>query len=67
MNVISVTQAAKKWGVSRQRVLVWCQTGRIPGAALKMHLDRPFWEIPENSEKPESLLPYGVKRQSEKK
>ena len=67
MNVISVTQAAKKWGVSRQRVLVWCQTGRIPGAALKPHFDRPFWEIPENSEKPESLLPYGVKSESKKK
>ncbi len=49
--------AAKRWGVSRQRVMQWLADGRIPGA--EPHAD-PFgriaWTIPAAAKRPEPLV-----------
>lgn len=48
MNYLSVSQIAKKWGVSTRRIQVLCGDGRIPGA---MRVGT-FWVIPEDATKP---------------
>lgn len=48
MKYISVSQAAKKWGVSERSVRGYCADGKIPNAFLT----GKTWNIPENAEKP---------------
>lgn len=48
MGYLSITQTAKKWGVSGRRVQLLCVQGRIPGA-IKIG---SYWAVPEETEKP---------------
>ena len=48
MNYISVSAAAKKWGLSGRSVRNYCAEGRVSGAILV----GKTWMIPENTEKP---------------
>ena len=48
MGYLSITQIAKKWGVSGRRVQLLCVQGRIPGA-IKIG---SYWAVPEETEKP---------------
>ena len=48
MNYISVTEIAKKWGISERSVRNYCAEGRVEGAILV----GKTWTIPENAEKP---------------
>ena len=48
MNYITTTQAGVKWGVSRRRVIILCQEGRVAGAQQAGR----NWIIPEDAEKP---------------
>ena len=49
MRHISVSETAKKWGVSERSVRNYCAQGRVNGAFLA----GKTWNIPENAEKPE--------------
>ena len=49
MNYITTTQAGVKWGVSRRRVIILCQEGRVAGAQQAGR----NWIIPEDAEKRE--------------
>jgi hypothetical protein len=49
MKYLSVTETAKKWGVSERSVRNYCAEGRIDGAFLT----GKTWNIPENAVKPE--------------
>ena len=48
MVVMTLKEAAEKWGVTPRRVNYYCAGGRIPGA-VKM---AGVWLIPRNAEKP---------------
>lgn len=48
MEYITTVEAAEKWHISRRRVNVLCDQGRIEGAVLKGKL----WLIPDSTEKP---------------
>lgn len=48
MNYISVSAAAKKWGISERSVRNYCAEGRVSGATIL----GKTWMIPENAEKP---------------
>ena len=48
MNYLSVTNIAKKWGVSERSVRNYCAQGRVPGAILV----GKTWTIPEDALKP---------------
>ena len=48
MNYLTTAEIAEKWGISRRRVTVLCETGRIPGVVQK----GPMWLIPERAQKP---------------
>lgn len=54
---ISPTTAAKKWGVSRQRVHRWLSEGRIPGAIPREILGKTVWHVPKNAKRPEKQTP----------
>ena len=47
--VMSVNQAAEKWGISPRRVSRLCQEGRIPGAFKPASR---FWLIPADTKRP---------------
>ena len=49
MKLISVSEAAEKWGVAARTVRNYCAHGRIPGAVL----DGKIWRLPEDAERPE--------------
>ena len=49
MEVLTSTEMAKKWGLSRRRVTTYCTNGRIEGAIMKGNT----WLIPDNAIKPE--------------
>lgn len=51
MKYISVSEAARKWGVSERSVRGYCASDRIPNAFLT----GKTWNIPENAEKPERI------------
>ncbi len=51
MNMISVSDAAAKWGVAERTVRNYCANDRIPGAVLK----GKTWWIPEEAERPERI------------
>ena len=48
MNYVSVSEIAKKWGVSERAVRNYCAEGRVAGAIL----EGKTWRIPENADKP---------------
>ena len=48
MEYLSISQTAKKWGLSKRRVLVLCSENRIPGV---MRVGS-YWAIPADAEKP---------------
>lgn len=48
MEYISVTEAAKKWGISERRVQKLCEENRIQGVAKFSYM----WMIPKDAEKP---------------
>jgi hypothetical protein len=47
--LISISEAAEKWGITRRRVQVLCAQNRIPDLT-KFGI---AWAIPKNAEKPE--------------
>lgn len=49
MELLTTSEVAKKWDISRRRVTTLCAQGRIEGAILKGNT----WLIPENAEKPD--------------
>ena len=49
MELLTTTEMAKKWGLSRRRVTTYCTYGRIDGAIMKGNT----WLIPDNAQKPE--------------
>lgn len=48
MDYLSAKEAAEKWNISRRRVQILCEEGRIPGA-FKLS---DVWIIPKDAEKP---------------
>ena len=48
MELLTTTEMAKKWNISRRRVSLLCVEGRIEGAILK----GKTWLIPADAEKP---------------
>ena len=49
MEYLTTSEAAEKWNISRRRVTVLCEEGRIDGVIQKGKI----WLIPEAAEKPE--------------
>ena len=48
MEYLSITQTSEKWGLSKRRIQVLCQEGRLPGA-MKVG---SYWAIPIDAKKP---------------
>ena len=48
MELLTTTEMAEKWNISRRRVSLLCVEGRIKGAILK----GKTWLIPADAEKP---------------
>ena len=48
MDYISIADAAGKWGITRRRVQVLCNEGRIPGLTKF----GKAWAIPKDAKKP---------------
>lgn len=48
MEYLTTAEVAEKWKISRRRVTVLCEEGRIHGVIHKGNM----WLIPENAEKP---------------
>ena len=48
MEYLTTAEVAEKWNISRRRVNVLCDEGRIKGALKK----GKFWLIPTNAKKP---------------
>ena len=61
MELLTTSEMAKKWEISRRRVTTLCAEGRIEGAILKGNT----WLIPENAEKPDD--PRRVRKIEQKK
>ena len=49
--MMSVSEAAAKWGVAERTVRNYCSHGRIPGAILK----GKTWWLPDDAERPERI------------
>lgn len=49
MELLTTTEIAEKWNISRRRVTTLCREGRIEGAILRGNT----WLIPEDAKKPE--------------
>ncbi len=49
MNYLSTSEVAEKWDISRRRVTVLCDEGRVKGAIRKSGV----WLIPSRAKKPE--------------
>lgn len=49
MELLTTSEMAKKWDITRRRVTTLCSQRRIEGAILKGNT----WLIPENAEKPD--------------
>lgn len=49
MELLTTSEMANKWGISRRRVTTLCAQGRIEGAILKGNT----WLIPDTTEKPD--------------
>lgn len=61
MELLTTSEMAKKWDISRRRVTTLCAEGRIEGAILKGNT----WLIPENAKKPDD--PRRVRKIEQKK
>ncbi len=61
MELLTTSEMAKKWDISRRRVTTLCAQGRIEGAILKGNT----WLIPENAEKPDD--PRRVRKNGQNK
>lgn len=48
MKYISVKDASEKWGISKRRVQLLCNSGRIDGTVMIGNM----WLIPDDAEKP---------------
>ncbi|MFY9413161.1 MAG: helix-turn-helix domain-containing protein [Tepidanaerobacteraceae bacterium] len=48
MEYLSAKEAAEKWNISRRRVQILCEEGRVPGAFKLSNV----WAIPKDAEKP---------------
>ena len=48
MELLSTSEIAEKWNVSRRRVTTLCIEGRIEGDVHK----RNMWHVPEDAKKP---------------
>ena len=51
MELMTTTQMAEKWEISRRRVTTLCKEGRIEGAMLRGNT----WLIPDDAEKPDVI------------
>ncbi len=51
MELLTTTQMAEKWDISRRRVTTLCREGRIEGAILRGNT----WLIPDDAEKPDDI------------
>ena len=60
MCCLSVSEAAKKWGVSERSVRNYCAQGRVDGAVLV----GKTWQVPQNAEKPDRLNKHSDKPKS---
>ena len=60
MHYLSVSEAAKKWGVSERSVRNYCAQGRVDGAILV----GKTWRIPQGAEKPDRLNKHSDKPKS---
>lgn len=49
MELVTTTQMAEKWNISRRRIATLCKEGRIDGAVLLGYT----WLIPMYAQKPE--------------
>lgn len=49
MDLLTTSEMAEKWNISRRRVTTLCSEGRIEGAILRGNT----WLIPEDAKKPE--------------
>ena len=61
MDYLSAKEIAEKWSISRRRVQILCEEGRIQGA-FKLS---DVWVIPKDSEKPEDRRKSKKKQQNE--
>ena len=61
MELLTTSEMAEKWNISRRRVTTLCAQGRIEGAILKGNT----WLIPENAEKPDE--PRRVRKNGQEK
>ncbi len=61
MELLTTSEMAKKWDISRRRVTTLCAQGRIDGAILKGNT----WLIPEYAEKPDD--PRRVRKNGQNK
>lgn len=48
MDYLTTAEVAKKWGITRRRVVVLCTESRINGAVQKGKI----WLIPDDAKKP---------------
>lgn len=63
MEYISISEAAREWGISTRRIQVLCTQGRIPGVCKLGNM----WAIPKNAEKPvDSRIRSGKYRKVQK-
>ena len=60
MYFLSVSETAKKWGVSERSVRNYCAQSRVDGAILV----GKTWRIPQNAEKPDRLNKHSDKPKS---
>ena len=51
MELLTTTQMAEKWEISRRRVTTLCREGRIEGAILRGNT----WLIPDDAQKPDDI------------
>ncbi len=51
MDLLTTTQMAEKWEISRRRVTTLCREGRIEGAILRGNT----WLIPDDAQKPDDI------------
>ena len=51
MELLTTTQMAERWKISRRRVTTLCSEGRIEGAILRGNT----WLIPDDAQKPDDI------------
>ena len=51
MELLTTTQMAEKWEISRRRVTTLCREGRIEGAIFRGNT----WLIPDDAQKPDDI------------